>query len=211
MLERRRAALIKVMTIGIVAGLASGCEAPPKPPPEAPPEPSAFFPPESIMTVSLGRIGEYAARLQFDSVLGADSQYVDFARGQIGTEMGTWSRIEPESGSYQLSRRDLAAGRIIARIRTAAEVPSWGFGPWWTWWWVDGRGPGGALRSVFVAGSEKQAYRVTRKDTLEVEDHGGRRFRQALARWQVVRVTLPSGDPTVIASWGTCPGCCKQR
>jgi hypothetical protein len=211
MLERRRAALVKAMTIGIVVAVASGCTARPKPPPEAPPDPSAFFQPESIMTVSLGSIREYVARLQFDSVLGADSQFVDFVRGQIGTEMGTWSRIEPETSSYRLSRRDLAAGRIIARVRTAAEVPSWGFGHWWTWWWVDGRGRGGALRSVFIAESEKPGYRVTRKDTLEVEDHGGRRFRQALARWQVLRVMLPSGDPTVIAAWGTCPGCCKQK
>src|SRR6266704_4387517 len=79
--------------------------------PEATRQPTTF-PAESILTVSLDRIKQYADNLQFDEGLGADSELVDFDRGQIGT--GTSAKIEPEIRSYLLDRHDLAAGRIIA-------------------------------------------------------------------------------------------------
>jgi hypothetical protein len=168
------------------------------------------FPAESILTVSLDRIKKYADRLQFDEGLGADSELVDFERGQIGT--GTPAKIEPEVDSYLLDRQDLASGRIIARIRTATEVRQLGFGPWYTWWWVDKHGPGGTWRSIYIAETEKSpADRRPRPDSLEQGYHSEGHYQQALARWYVVNRETPSGDPPEIASWGSCSPCCRQR
>ena len=174
------------------------------------------FPAESILTVSLDRIKRYADNLHFDEGLGSDSELVDFERGQIGT--GTPAKIEPEVDSYLLDRQDLASGRIIARIRTATEVRQLGFGPWYTWWWVDKHGPGDTWRSIYIAETEKSpADRRPRPDSLEQDYHGGqeyhgaRRYQQALARWEVVSVKTPQGDPIQIASWGSCNPCCRQR
>ena len=171
----------------------------------------ANFPAESILTVSLDRIKKYAVdTLHYARGLGADSQLVDFERGQLGT--GTLAVIEPESGSYRLERQDLAAGRIIARIRTTTEVRQLGFGPWWTWWWVDQHGPGGTWRSIYIAETEKStADRRPRPDSLEIGYHGEGHYQQALARWYVVNRETPHGDPLEIASWGSCSPCCRQR
>lgn len=175
------------------------------------------FPPESIASISLDSIKAYAGSLHFEEGLGADSQLVDFKRGLIGT--GRSAVIQPEIGSYRLERSDLAAGRIIARIRTDSVVPQLGFGPHWTWWWVDQHGPSGAWRSVYIAANEKSpAERRRRLEPLEMDEHGGPgygkgvdRYRQALARWEVVSFQTPAGDPFQIASWGSCKPCCKQR
>jgi hypothetical protein len=186
--------------------------------------PPTTFPAESILTVSLDRIKKYADGLEYAGGLGADSQLVDFERGQLGA--GTPAKIEPEVGSYLLERPELEAGRIIARIRTGAEVRQLGFGPWWTWWWVDKRGPGGTWRSIYIAEVEKSpADRHPRPEALGMDEHegggysqggrdyskGGMRYQQALARWEVVSVKTPAGDPFEIASWGSCSPCCKQR
>jgi len=166
----------------------------------------------NIATVSLDSIKSYAATLHFERGLGADSELVDFARGQIGTGTATLAVIEPEKGSYRLEEQDLAAGRIIARIYTATEVPALGFGPWWTWWWVDRHGPGDTWRSIYIAETEKSpADRHPRADSLEQGYHGGGHYRQALARWYVVSRETPHGDPLEIASWGSCNPCCRQR
>ncbi len=214
MLERGSAALLMAATMGIVATLAGGCQKR-EPPPEAQAtyrqRPTPQFPSDSVLTVSLDRIREYAGQLQFDTTLGAaDQQPIDFQRVQVGTERAQLARIEPESGSFDLSEKELAQGRIIARIKSAAEVPSLSLGPRWTWWWVDKHGPGGTWRSVFIPESEQAGKRVALRDSLELMGHY-RPWRQAIARFWFVRVTSPHGDPLIVETWGTCGGCCKQR
>lgn len=213
MLERGRVELVMAMTIGIVAALASGCTSKTTPPSEqpAPADPSAYFRPESIMTVSLEAIQKYVARLHFDPVPGAADQLpVDFERRRVGTERAQRIQIEPESDSYNLSEKGLASGRIIARLRSEVEVPKLGLGPRWTWWWVDHNGPRGSWRSVFIPDSAPPRSRVALPDTLVLmKPHYP--WRQAIARFWVVKDASPLGDPVWVESWGTCGGCCRQR
>jgi hypothetical protein len=220
MLERGRVALVMAMTIGIVVTLASGCSKgnhkPPQEPQAAygtkPSYPAPKFAAESVLTVSFHRIRAYADSLHFETTLGAaDELPIDFERRRIGTERGSQTRIEPESTSYQLSEQELAQGRIIARLRSEAEVPKLGLGPRWTWWWVDQHGPEGSWRSVFISASEKPAYRIELTNSFQLLNHRAGYWHQAIARFWVVRETSPKGDPIWVESWGTCGSCCKQR
>jgi hypothetical protein len=211
MLERGRVALVMAMTISTVAALAGGCNrGEEKAAYDAKPtHPEPGFRAESVETVSFDRIQKYAADLRFDPVLGAaDELLVDFERSRVGTERAQKVRIEPERESYRLSRPELAQGRIIARLWSEVEVPKLGLGPRWTWWWVDSSG--GRWRSVFIAESEKPAYRIALQNRFELmEPHYS--WRQAIARFWVVKVASPQGDPVWVESWGTCGGCCRQR
>jgi len=45
-----------------------------------------------------------------------------------------------------------------------------------------------------------------------VEHHPGYQYKQAIARFHVVSIETPKGDPFFVESWGNaCGGCCKQR
>jgi hypothetical protein len=217
MQQRRRVALI--IATSVVATFTGGCGGESKPPPETqggyapkPPYYKPDFPAEDVLKVPFERIQKYAEKLYFEATPGsADELPVDFERRRIGTERGSQTRIEPESASYRLSEKELALGRIIARLRSDAEVPKLGLGPRWTWWWVDKNGPGGSWRSVFIAASEKPAYRVELKNSFQLMDHGSGYWHQAIARFWVVRDSSPKGDPIWLESWGTCGSCCKQR
>jgi hypothetical protein len=114
--------------------------------------PAPNFNPEKVLTVDLRTIRAYASALHFDSVLGAaDSQLVDFTfpQGQV-TSTGSPSRIEPEMGAAYLTRDQLADGRIVARVRSQTVFAAQGIGPWWSYLWVDQRGPGRSWRSVLI-------------------------------------------------------------
>src|SRR6059036_2189762 len=208
--NRRRVALVGwVAVVAVALGVLWTCKPQPTIEPQATRGPRGIFPPESVLAVSLARIKQYADSLRFDRELGADSEMVDFERGQIGT--GILAVIEPESTSHLLRAPALMEGRIIARIRTATEVRSRGFGPWWTWWWVDRGGPNGGWRSIFISEVEKSVTdRKPWPKPLLVNDRYRRRYQQALARWKVVSEYTSSGDPFMIAAWGTCNVCCKQ-
>lgn len=215
MQQRKRGPWLTAV-IALVVSAAVACGRP-RPTEQYPTEPDPTLPPTfdaaQIMSIPLDTIRAYAQRLAFDTVFGAaDEQLVDFERGSIGT--GNRARIEPEMGSYRLTESALAQGRIIARIWSDKEVPAKGFGPRWTWWWVDKRGPGDTFRSVFIAESEKPGTRITSKDSLIIERHprryGRGYWRQAIARFKVYSDSKPGGDPFLI-TWGTCGDCCSQR
>ena len=220
MLERGGVALVMTTTIGLVVTWAGGCskgeQRPPQEPQAAygtkPNYPKPTFPAESVLTVSFDRIRAYADSLHFETTLGAaDELLIDFKRDRVGTERAQVMRIEPESASYRLLSQELAQGRIIARLRSGAEVPKLGLGPRWTWWWVDKHGPRDTWRSVFIAESGKPAYRIALTDPLQLMDHGNGYWRQAIARFWVVKVSSPHGDPIEVEGWGTCGSCCRQR
>jgi hypothetical protein len=170
------------------------------------------FGPATVLTVSLAAIERFASEsLRFDTTRGAaDVQPVDFARGEIGTAAAHPARIEPEIGSYALDSTALARGRIIARLWSAVPVPKLGLGPWWTYWWVDRRGPRGTWRSVFIPAGPKAGPRLVLREPLMLERHPTGQWRQGIARFWVVRTQGAGGDPAWIESWGTCGGCCHQ-
>src|SRR6266704_2093816 len=108
----------------------------------------AQFTPADVDMIPVDSIVKYGRGLDYDSVYGAaDSQRVDFATGNIGS--GDWAIIQPEKGAWALDEKEVAEGRIIARIRSHAVYAPFGYGPWWTYWWVDRKG--GQWRSILVS------------------------------------------------------------
>lgn len=98
----------------------------------------------------LRMIRAYAESLEFNTALPfADEQLADFGRDTVG--LGDTVRIEPVSGAYLFDSTELAQGRIVARIWSKRVYRLAGFGPWWTYWWIDGSGQGGSWRSVFIS------------------------------------------------------------
>src|SRR5260370_42364461 len=79
------------------------------------PRPTQFTPADVDM-IAVDSIVKYGRSLVYDSVYGAaDSQRVDFATGHIGS--GDWAIIQPEKVAWPLAEKEVAEGRIIARIR----------------------------------------------------------------------------------------------
>jgi len=126
-------------------------------PPRPTPRPTEFSAAQAE-TALLDSIRAYVNRLQFDTTPGAfDERPVDFARDTIGT--GPTARIEPEIGSAVVDDSALAQeGRIVARIRSVSTHAPAGFGPWWTYWWVDKSG--GKWRSLFIRADSSGKPRV---------------------------------------------------
>lgn len=156
-------------------------------------DPRKFFGSQPVDSVAFDRIRDYAAALQFDSVIGAaDARPIDFATGRVGVGDSAW--IQPEKGAWALDSTDLEQGRIIAQIRTKATVyRRLGYTPnRWTWWWVDKRG--GRWRSLFF--SDSLGTRV--QDTLHRAVHRNYEWRQSIAR--------------LGTQWGTCDrnSCCSR-
>ena len=198
--ERTRA-VFGVMGSSVTVAIAIGC---------ATPGPDTFKA-ANVQNTSLETISAFVAgKLEFDSEIGADSALVDFRQGLIGGKDARRARIEPERRSFRLTAQQAAQGRIIARIRSDDTIPSLGLGPWWTWWWVDSVGTG-SWRSVFIPENGKPPYHVP-PDPLVVEHHPGYQYKQAIARFHVVSIETPKGDPFFVEGWGNaCGGCCKQR
>ncbi len=129
------------------------------------------FNPEEVLTIDLGTIQAYASALHFDSVLGAaDSQLVDFRfdQGHVNQRTGSPSRIEPELGAAYLTQNELADGRIVARVRSHTVYDRQGIGPWWSYLWVDQRGPGKSWRSVLIP---SEALRTRVISTVQLHEH----------------------------------------
>ena len=211
MLERGRMTMIVATTMGTVAAFAGGPGGWSKQQPKQQPTYNApGFAAESVLTISFDKIRAYAKKLHFDETRGAaDELPVDFKRREIGTERAPLIRIQPETASYKLKERELQEGRIIARLKSEAEVPELGLGSGWTWWWVDKKG--GKWRSVFIADSEKPGSRIALPEALTLIGSPHPPWRQAIAHFWVTRVDSGNRDPIWVESWGTCGGCCRQR
>ncbi len=139
-MPERTSTVFGAVASGVTLALAIGCSTP---------GPDTFKA-ATVQSTSVETIAAFVrAKLEFDSVLGADSALVDLRQGLIGGKAARRARIEPERRSFRLSAQDAAEGRIIARIRTDDTIPSLGLGPWWTWWWVDSIGTG-HWRSVLI-------------------------------------------------------------
>ncbi len=166
-----------------------------------PPAPEAFYKTGAEEIPYKRFYEEYAKDLRFDSVYGAaDSQRVEFSpdgKSHPGRAGGVaW--IQPEEGTWALDPKQLEQGRVIARIKTQQGVKALGYGPtWWTYWWVDKRGPGGAWRSLFFS---QDRPRNPAPSDLTYTPHYSYRWRQSIAKW--------GGS-----QWGNCDrsGCCTKE
>ena len=139
--------------LALVLACEKGAKQPPPPRPTLPPS----FTGAQVDSVPLARIREYADNLQFDTTPGAfDERRVDFRNDRL--DSGPSARIEPEVGSAVVDSTALAQGRIVARIRSDSTYPQAGFGPWWTYWWVDKQG--GHWRSLFIRSDSGSKPRV---------------------------------------------------
>jgi hypothetical protein len=160
------------------------------------PRPTQFTP-VNVDIVAVDSIVKYGRSLVYDSVYGAaDSQRVDFATGLIGS--GDWAIIQPEKGAWALDEKEVAEGRIIARIRSHAVYAPFGYGPWWTYWWVDRKG--GQWRSLLVSDSLKTRVADTLPHKTTYTTHPGYEWRQSIARWRG-------------SQWGSCGrgACCTKE
>jgi len=125
------------------------------------------------MTISFDSIRSYAERLEFNSQPpAADSAPVDWVGDSIGGKDTSW--IEPAVGAYRFDSTELAQGRIVARIWSSKVYPPRGFGPWWSYWWIDKNGVDSAgkpkWRSVFLSDSTRTKVpksRFPHDDTLQ--------------------------------------------
>jgi hypothetical protein len=109
---------------------------------------------------ALRTIRAFAESLEFNTAPPfADERLADFARDTVG--VGDTVRIEPVSGAYLFDSTELAQGRIVARIWSKRAYRPAGFGPWWTYWWIDGSGQGGSWRSVFISTDTLTARAMT--------------------------------------------------
>jgi len=154
----------------------------------------------NVDSIPFDSIRAYAHTLRFDTVVyAADVRRVKFdSTGKSKVEaLGDSARIEPESGAWNLTLSELAQGRIIARIRTDSAHSANGYGPWWTWWWVDKRGAPGdtSWRSVLLPDSLKTLIH----GDMVFTDHSPFEWRQSIARWG--------------SQWSTCTrsGCCIKE
>jgi hypothetical protein len=149
----------------------------------------------TVDTVPFDSIRGYANGLKFNSRLyAADIRRVRFdsLRSTVDS-LGDSARIEPELGAWALDSNELAQGRIIARIRTKSVHTATGYGPWWTWWWVDKHG--GLWRSLLLSDSLKTRI----PDSLKFHVDTGYLWRQSIARWG--------------SQWSTCTAaaCCTKE
>src|SRR2546428_3786717 len=121
-----------------------------------------------IMKVSADSINDYIKSLAFaPDPPHAQRELVDFVRWRVGPPGDDSAFIEPESHVKKLTMDDLADGRIIARVKTKTPYPPAGFGPWWTYWWGDARGPSGGYRSVFIAIPDQGDFRQKRRPAVQ--------------------------------------------
>jgi len=129
----------------------------------------------SIDTASVTTLRSRAARLKFDTVLGA----ADARQLQIrdGRRYG-WAKIEPWHEVYDRDTADLAQGVIVARISAEAPYEPLGLGRGINWWWIDRKG--GTWRSIMFS-ERRNARVVTRLGPMIVHSYDP--WRQSIARF----------------------------
>jgi len=160
---------------------------------------------DTLDAASFHQVQRYVVdSLKFDGELGAaDSQrlmVIDSATRM--PRYGPLAKIEPESSSYHLDDRQLAQGRVIARIWSESTYTKLGLERGWNWWWVDKKGGfhDTPWRSVYIAPSGH-----TTVQPMYLRSHPrGYTWQQAIARF----LWSDTDDGT----WGTCGAkCCAGK
>ncbi len=153
---------------------------------------------------SAGAVLGYVAPLEFDTLPGAgDDQLL-----HLGTcpgpdcRHGPRAQIQPLRGTHALTRAQLAAGRVIARLvnRDSVDYPKFGLrARSIVYWWVDSTSRG--WRSVFI--SNLPGARPFVSDLI-IRQHSGYYWGQAIAKWL--------WNPRDEGSWSSCErsGCCES-
>jgi hypothetical protein len=190
--------MIALLALAVVLG---GCRRGPPPTPSPPFE-------TDINSTPHDEVLRYAQSLEYDTVYGAgDRQRLMLGRCPADCRYGPLVRIEPERGTAALDVKDLARGRIIARIIN--EDPTVGYPKLrllprdTVFWWVDrvdrDKKSG---RSLFVSTRDTASSRQE-PGPLVFTEHRGYQWRQAIARW-----VWSDADE---GSWSACSknGCCR--
>jgi len=149
--------------------------------------------------IAIDSVRRYADSLTFEPSRGQVA-LVTFVPYSFGT--GDTARIEPEQGSHRVSRSELEQGRIIARIMSHTVYPARAFGPtWWTYWWVDKRGPHGQWRSLFIPSTRSADSTYHRPAALLTPKH--------YAWWKYFRLHAKAYFvPDTDGVWGSCDNMC---
>lgn len=191
-MQRATKRVRKILVCMVVVVLAAAC-----PYYYKTPAPQHFM---NVDSTPFDSVVAYAHSLGFDTMrYTADVRRVKFdtlGRSTVDP-LGEVARIEPESGAWNVTVNELARGRIIARIRTDSAHSANGYGPWWTWWWVDKHGAPGdtSWRSVMIS----EGLKALKPGGLVFTDHSPYQWRQSIARWG--------------SQWSTCSAsaCCVKE
>jgi len=164
-----RRQLVLVVTAGLATG---GAVAPPRQQPTRPVNVDLA----QVDTPSLAQVRARAAKVVFDSVLGAaDAQPLLITNGH----RTGWAKIEPSRDVYHFDARTLALGQVVARISAESAYAPLGLGRGVNWWWIDRRG--GKWRSVVYSEAGGRGKVLNLLDSLM--SHAGVEWRQSIARF----------------------------
>lgn len=170
---KRPRTLRRQLVLVVTAGLATGATvAPPRQQPTRPVNVDLA----QVDTPSVAEVRARAAKVVFDTVLGAaDAQPLLITNGR----RTGWAKIEPAQDVYRLDSMELARGRVVARISAESAYTPLGLGRGLNWWWIDKRG--GKWRSVMFSEARRG------KTVLNVLDHlifhPGYEWKQSIARF----------------------------
>lgn len=170
---KRPRTLRRQVVLLVTAGLATGAAVPPL---RQQPTRPVHVDSTQVDTPSLAEVRARAARVVFDTVLGAaDAQPLLITNGR----RTGWAKIEPARDVYRLDSIELARGRVVARISAESAYAPLGLGRGLNWWWIDKRG--GKWRSVMYSEARRG------KTVLNVFDHlifhAGYDWEQSIARF----------------------------
>ncbi|HYL22714.1 MAG TPA: hypothetical protein VEU74_13190 [Gemmatimonadales bacterium] len=170
---KRPRTLRRQLVLLVTAGLAIGAAVPPlRQRPTGPVNVDST----QADTPSLEEIRARAARVVFDTVLGAaDAQPLLITNGR----RTGWAKIEPARDVYRLDSNELARGRVVARISAESAYAPLGLGRGLNWWWIDRRG--GKWRSVIYSEARRGKTVLNVFDHLIV--HAGYDWEQGIARF----------------------------
>lgn len=142
------------------------------------------------------------------------------ASDRVLLDSGEEVTIEPQDGTYRLTRKTLAAGRVVAKLINHGDkpIPRWALAARGTSYWVVYQDKAGAWMSAFLA--EGQNARLDRFGLPTTLHPAARPWRQAIAQWQLPNVhgdTRPGGAvvhavaAASLMPWVNCTegDCCK--
>lgn len=142
------------------------------------------------------------------------------ASDRVLLDSGEDVTIEPQDGTYRLTRKSLAAGRVVAKLINHSDkpIPRWGLAARGTSYWIVYQDKAGAWMSGFVA--EGRNARLDRFGVPTTLHPAPRRWLQAIAQWQLPYVhedsrpgggVLRAAAVTSVMPWVNCTekDCCK--
>ena len=160
------------------------------------------------------KVLEFARKQGYDPIPGASDRAV--------LETGEEVTIEPQDGTYRLTRKTLAAGRVVAKLINHGDKPiaRYGLPARGMSYWVVYQDKSGAWMSAFLA--DGQNSRLDRLGIPTELHPAGRPWRQSIAQWQLASVqanSRPGGAlveaaaTATLSPWVNCTDddCCRIK